>query len=251
MGELLSVVMCSRDDARFAVAEAAYAAALAWADYEIIRIADARSMSEGYNRGYLRARGDRILFSHDDVEFLSPDLAPKLAAHYEKFDVFGVLGTAKLIGPAWHFAGPPVNYGQFAMFNQHGLRVLIWSAPARSVGGIQAVDGMFIATTRAAVERLDGWDESYPGFHCYDIDFSLRAHLAGLRVGVACDLDILHRSDSRFDTPEWQAAATVFMQHHRALLPAKMPMMRWTNQLIHPDDRAHAVRLMHPPHFDT
>jgi len=39
-----------------------------------VRIPDARSLAEGYNRGLRRARGDLLLFSHDDVRIVTPGL---------------------------------------------------------------------------------------------------------------------------------------------------------------------------------
>jgi hypothetical protein len=246
---MLSVVMCSRDDQRFAAAEATWAKAMNGAAYEIVRVPDARSMCEGYNRGYLQAKGERIVFCHDDAFFLSSGLAEKLVAHFDHLDVFGVVGSTTLAGPAFHLAGPPHNYGQLAIDTPpHGLRVTILNAPARRVAGMQALDGVLIAATRRAVERLDGWDEAIPGFHCYDVDFAFRAHLARLRVGVACDLDLLHTSAGRYDTPEWAASAEVFIRTHGPHVRRFTPF-RWTDTNVFTDDLAHAVRLMQPPHW--
>src|SRR4051812_33479043 len=103
--------MCSRDEARFAATRDGYARWFGDAEYELIRIPDARSMSEGYNRGVRQARGKFILFSHDDVELLCDDLSGKLAAHFEHFDVFGVAGTTKFAGPGWGGAGLPHLWG--------------------------------------------------------------------------------------------------------------------------------------------
>ena len=249
---MLSIVMCSRDDQRFAAGEAGYAKAMGSAQYEIIRIPDARSMSEGYNRGYLEARGDQILFSHDDAFFLSGGLAEKLAHHFERFDVFGVIGSTEMAGPVIHAAGPPYLYGQIATIQPpRGLRVCIINAAAPAVPGMKLLDGVLIGATRAAVERLDGWDETFRGFHGYDVDFSFRAHLAGLRVGCACDLDVLHTADSSYDTPEWREAAMRFIAVHKAHLLAAPPDMKWHSAEMWPKDEAHAARLMRPPHWET
>ena len=249
---MLSVVMCSRDDQRFAAAEANWAKAMGAEPYEIIRIPDARSMSEGYNRGYLDSHGDRLVFCHDDAFFLTGGAPEKLSRHFARFDVFGIAGSAKVVGPKLDLAGPPNNYGQVAMNNEpHGLRVVILSVPAPAVPGMKLLDGVLIGATREAVERIDGWDESYPGFHCYDVDFSFRAHLAGLRVGVACDLDILHTANSDYNNPQWRTAAIIFDRKHRQHLPPVIPIYRFQETIIHADDLDHAARLMRPPHWET
>src|SRR5829696_8291577 len=143
---MLSLVICSRDDARFGRAEAAYRAALSSVQHEIIRIPDARGMSEGYSRGIARTRGELLLLSHDDVELLSPDaFAPRLFGHMERFDLIGIAGTTRTVGPGWSMAGPPHLYGQVAHENANApLRVNIFSAPARFVGGVQALDGVLM-----------------------------------------------------------------------------------------------------------
>lgn len=50
---MISVVVCSVDDAKFAAVSASYASGMGAEPYEVIRISDARSLSEGYNRGQI------------------------------------------------------------------------------------------------------------------------------------------------------------------------------------------------------
>jgi hypothetical protein len=64
----LSIVICSIDNAKFSTVVAMYERLLADVPHEIIRIPDARSMSEGYNRGIDRSSGDVLIVSHDDLE---------------------------------------------------------------------------------------------------------------------------------------------------------------------------------------
>src|SRR5688500_4141752 len=95
---LVSVLMCSRDDARFAAAHARYTDAFGGFPHEIVRIPDARSMSEGYNRGLAQVRGDVIVMSHDDLELLAPrDFARRLLGHMDRFDLLGVAGTTRVV----------------------------------------------------------------------------------------------------------------------------------------------------------
>src|SRR5689334_3449801 len=111
---MISVIICSIDDKRFAAVEAMYRALLASTPFEIIRIKGATSLADGYNHGSGLAKGELVVFSHDDIEILSPDFAAGLLEHMEQFDVLGVVGTTKLVAPAWRAAGPPHVYGQVA-----------------------------------------------------------------------------------------------------------------------------------------
>ena len=219
--------------------------------YEIIRIADARSICEGYNRGLAKARGELILFSHDDIEILSPDFKERLLGHMSRFDVVGIAGTTKLIGPAWHLAAPPHVFGQVAMQNSAGLRVAIYCASRRAIASAQALDGVFISVRRNVLNVL-AFDEEIPGFHVYDIDFSYRAFRAGFKIGIACDLDLLHRGEGDYGTPEWKAAALVFLRKHRAVLPPEpKSLIPWQPTTVNVNSAAEAAAVMRPHYFDS
>lgn len=252
--------MLSRDDTRFGRACASYERALRGCEYEVIRIPDARGMCEGLNRGTAQARGGRLILSHDDVEILCDEFPEKLQRRFERFDLFGFCGTTRLIGPSWHLAGPPWIYGQVLEYHRFGagspveLTVVSNGAPARTIPHVQAIDGALMAGHRPVFERFPFDQQTFGGWHMYDVDFSYRVHLAGLKVAIACDLDIFHyapRDVDPFQTREWQLAAQTFYDKHKATLPPlpddwvkfKHTMVRVTS----PDE---GVRVMRAPYFD-
>src|SRR5688572_4221518 len=110
---MISVIICSIDDNRFARVAALYASLLAGEPHEILRISDARSMCEGYNRGVRQSRGDVLVFSHDDIDILlASGLDARLREHLQQFDLIGVAGTDMLVAPIWTHAGPGHIFGQ-------------------------------------------------------------------------------------------------------------------------------------------
>jgi hypothetical protein len=209
---MISVVMCSVDDGRFDAALRHYEQLLGGVDFEIVRIADARSLAEGYNRGLARSKGEIVAFSHDDVEFLAPDFAARLLDHMRHCDVLGVVGTRKLGGPEWYTAGYPYLYGQTACPRKNLRDFLIYHyhVPARRVDKIQALDGQFLCARREVVEAVAFDEVTFDAFHLYDIDFTYRAFRSGLRVSVACDLFPLHESSGDYG-PEWKRYADAFL----------------------------------------
>ncbi len=98
---VISVIICSRDDARFDAVCAEYERVLAGGPCEIIRIPDARSLTEGYNRGFIQSRGEVVIFSHDDIRFLTANIRAELVAALDEFDMVGVAGATQLAGPTW------------------------------------------------------------------------------------------------------------------------------------------------------
>jgi glycosyltransferase involved in cell wall biosynthesis len=199
---MISVIFCSIDKAKADATVHQYSNMLGDEPHEIILIQDARSLAEAYNRGLKQAKGDIIVLSHDDIEFLQPSTwLSKVKSHLSSFDFIGLAGTTKLIGPAWALAGPPYNFGQVAEMNADGdpYRVLIFGTPSPVVPNIQAVDGLFMAFKRDVVNKVRFDEVNFNGFHCYDIDFSFSAYKSGFRLGVATDIPVLHASQGSFD----------------------------------------------------
>jgi len=216
---LVSVIICSITDAKFNAASAMYQRLLAAVPHEIIRISDARSMTEGYNRGIGRSTGDVLIFSHDDVEFLNADFAQRLLRHLGSFDLVGVAGTNLVCGPAWVSAGPPYLFGQVTHPDPRGFTVSFFGAPRAVITDIQALDGLFFALHRRVVEKVR-FDESLPGFHYYDLDFTYSAFLAGFKLAVVNDIHAIHHSQGDFGQ-RWAEQAGRFNEKWAGRLPPR------------------------------
>jgi Glycosyltransferase like family len=245
---MFSIIICSNDPTRFSTARAMYEGIFRGIDWELIRIDDARSLAEGYTQGISRSRGDLIILSHDDITIFSPDMPRRLQAHLSACDLVGVAGTTKLIHPAWIFAGPPFVFGQIVHpAPDGGMGVDIYGAPSPLVRNIQALDGMFIAGRREIFERIGFDARTFDGFHLYDIDFSYRAFLAGMRLAVANDICMRHASTGKFDET-WLRYANRFGakffpgQHDPHIERSKWPFVKIATL-------AEALHVMSPSHW--
>src|SRR5579862_6134840 len=153
---MFSLIVCSINPARTAAIRQVYEQAFAGHQWEFIHIPDAKSLTSGYNRGVAQSKGDIVLFSHDDMEILSPNLPERLTTHLQKYDLLGIAGTTKLIAPAWFLAGYPYIFGHAAHPGQSSpsLCVAVYNAPTPIVGGIQALDGVLLAARRELLNRV-------------------------------------------------------------------------------------------------
>ena len=247
-----SVIICSIDARKFAAVSASYQRALAGATHEIVGIHDARSLAEGYNRGLDRACGDALIFSHDDVEILTPDFAPRLRGHLEAYALIGIAGTTRVVGGAWHLAGHPFDFMLYvAPHPDTGNPVMIVGGGGELiVPGVQALDGVFIAA-RAEVARALRFDEAtFDRFHLYDLDFSFRAFLAGYRLAVCRDMVLVHHSQGAYDA-QWDEQRLRFERKFAGKLAAPLPYRKMpiTNVPLDHDivaDSAELVRLCRP-----
>ncbi|MCL1824644.1 MAG: glycosyltransferase family protein [Betaproteobacteria bacterium] len=214
-----SIIICSIDALKFTQASACYERLLAGFPHEIIGIHDARSLAEGYNRALRRARGDIVIFSHDDILILDPDFGQKISLRLQNFDILGFAGTRRVIAENWWHAGLPWSSGVIAHKNTP-LYLSIWNPePWPLVDGIQGIDGLCIMTRREVAEEI-GFDEiTFDGFHLYDLDFSFSAWRAGKKIGVCCDIPIIHASMGS-NNKEHARYGRLFIEKHKDALPA-------------------------------
>jgi tetratricopeptide (TPR) repeat protein len=211
--EPVSVVVCSIDEARLEAMRRSFRAALGARPHELIVIRDARSLCEGYERGLRAAQHSIVVFSHDDVELLSPRPFDALARALRDHDIVGVVGSTAVNGPAVGWAGHPHLHGAVAYpaAGNGACDATVFSLQGGVIGGMQALDGLLLAARREAALAIGFDARTFDGFHFYDLDFTYRAHLARLKVAVTTEVSALHASDGSFDG-EWRRYAERFRE---------------------------------------
>jgi hypothetical protein len=219
----VSVIVCSIDEARLAAVTAHYRERLAGTPHEILAIRDARSLAGAWNRAAADAKGELLVFSHDDVEHLRPDFAAVLLSALERFDIVGAAGASRCVDAYWPAAGHPHLHGGCAgPAPQGGVTMKLYGVEGESAGAIEALDGMFIAARREAWARSPFDEATFDGFHGYDVDFAFSAAKLGLRVGVDNRFLVLHQSPGRFDE-RWRHYRERFLAKHFPGRPVEPP----------------------------
>lgn len=214
-----SVIMCSVKPWKFATCAQHYENLLAGRPHEIIGIHDAKSLAEGYNRGLARAVGDIIIFSHDDVLILDAHFADKIAARLVDHDILGYAGTSRLIDVGWIAIGQPFIHGVVAHAIDQCLHLNVYGVDAWPVAaGIQAIDGLLMIARRETALAVGFDAETFDGFHFYDLDFSFAAFLAGRKIGVCCDMPLIHASGGNYHTADWQRYSQRFAKKYAGRL---------------------------------
>jgi tetratricopeptide (TPR) repeat protein len=217
--QAVSIVTCSIDDTRLARMRASFDAALGDRAHEYLVIRDARSLSEGYQRGLRAAQHDFVVFSHDDVELASQAPFAALEAALRDHDVVGVAGSRLAAGPAAMWAGHPHLAGTVAYppgGSRTAWKATVYSVATGLIGGMQTLDGLLFAARRACALSV-GFDAgTFDGFHFYDLDFVYRAHRAGHKVAVTTQVLAIHASEGRYDEG-WKRYAERFIAKYPEL----------------------------------
>lgn len=209
----VEVVICSADDQKYANVVRSLFNCRALPIERVIRVHDAQSMCEGYNRGASQTVAPWLLFCHDDIEIIRSD-EDALADVWANWDVVGVCGTARLTAPNWYDSDPNHLLGSVLMPLGKGCRIehQIFGSINQGIIPAQALDGIFIACRRTAWAALK-FDDALAGFTGYDVDFSYRAYLWGFRVGVITNLFVYHESHVANFSPQkmaqWQKNQTI------------------------------------------
>ena len=212
----VAVGMCTVQPQRAERARASLAAALAPAAPDFHVLTDARSLAEAFNRILDRTDADVVILCHDDIESLSPSLHAPLAHALEAADLVGVAGAERVTGPAVLWAGHPHVHGCVSYPRPDAFEAAPLSLRIGIVGGMQALDGVFLAMNRRVARGLRFDAATFDGFHFYDLDFTYRAALAGFRLAVSTEIQLLHASEGDFGA-SWQRYAERFLAKYPAL----------------------------------
>jgi tetratricopeptide (TPR) repeat protein len=212
--ESFTIVVCSIDDAKHHRVASLYRRLFAGAAHELVVVRNARSLASAYNEAVACSTADIVLLSHDDIDILVDDFAPRLASALRRFEGVGVVGSTVMAGPAVGWAGHPNLRGWITHRDPTNAawRVDVLD-PRGTASDIAVLDGVLIAARREVLRAVPFDDVTFDGFHLYDLDWSYRASKAGYRLGVVGDLMLVHESRGRYETA-WERYADRFCLKH-------------------------------------
>ena len=133
------------------------------------------SLTEIYNKGLQDSKYDIVVFCHNDVIFNQKYWGKRVLEHHTKKPDYGILGVAGTSympksGMWWEIQGEMV--GQ-VYHQKDGKRwVSEYNKPFGSkIIDSVVVDGVFFSVKKSNLKS--NFDESFKGFHFYDISFCL------------------------------------------------------------------------------
>lgn len=183
------------------------------------------SIANAYNEAVANCSTPYIILSHNDAfppAALGRRVGQRLLSHMEThdLDLAGFCGSSRFTGPRWQDCNTDL-YG--AVLNippvpkpGDPFSAVVWRRPARVVTGIRVLDGYCLVARTSAIRDI-GFDESYTGFHFYDMLTALKCSKAGKRVAVLCDVPILHQSSVGYSDPAWSADIERFLNECRGI----------------------------------
>lgn len=144
-------------------------------EYEIIQIQNPNSMGicEAYNKGAAQAKFDNLLFLHEDVEFETQNWGNILGEYFTNNEIgaIGVAGNNYI--PNVPFAWWDSFENDFRNMQQYKKKEFLRTYKLEQDHKVYSLDGVFLACTKKTFEQFP-FDENIKGFHCYDLNFSVR-----------------------------------------------------------------------------
>ena len=178
------------------------------------------SLSELYNKGLDESVNDIVVFIHDDLFIDTPDVTLKVLELFRKnpqHGIIGLAGTNHLKSGMWW----EDRESMFGMVNHeiNGEKHLSVYNPQRfneKVKDVIIVDGLFMMVHKKRIKHR--FDESFKGFHFYDIPFCFENFKNNVKVGVTTKIRVTHKSVGMVNE-QWAENKKQFEQRYSFILP--------------------------------
>ncbi|MFL5742652.1 MAG: glycosyltransferase [Flavisolibacter sp.] len=194
-------------------------------DYEIIVIDNSQNhytIFSAYNKGVSLSKYPLLLFMHDDIHYHTHDWGKKLIAHFkdEKVGGVGIAGTPYLSYTPGGWWSSGVGHLYLLQSGRHtDVPQLQNYFPEDSTAEeVVVLDGVWFCIRRELFNGIRFDENTFGGFHFYDVDITLQLHQAGYKLLCVRDILIHHLSMGVLDE-KWVQNAFLFHEKWKEHLP--------------------------------
>ncbi len=181
------------------------------------------SLTKFYNKALAETKNDIVVFVHDDIIVETKQIANRIVRMFEnnpEYGIIGVAGTKYLSNTGRWWDERKSMYGRVAHTHEGKTWLSEYSPDQdRRLEETIIVDGVFFAVHKNRIKQ--NFDESVEGFHFYDVDFSFRNHLEGVKVGVTTEIRINHMSIG-MTNEQWESNRLQFSEKYKDNLPVRL-----------------------------
>jgi glycosyltransferase involved in cell wall biosynthesis len=181
------------------------------------------SLTEVYNKILKQSSNDIVVLCHDDIYFDSKNWGSKILNYFKRNSDYGILGLAGTTnmpksGRWWE------DFSKMKGIVNHEHEGKKWESKYSASKGNQLdnvvlVDGLFIVVNKKNIKKP--FNEEIGGFHFYDVDFSFRNFIEGVKIGVMYDVRVTHKSIGQTNE-QWEKNREIFAEKYKDILPVKV-----------------------------
>lgn len=178
------------------------------------------SLSDVYNIILKKATNDIVILCHDDIYFETNSWGNKIIKHFKKNPEYGILGVAGSTnipksGMWWE------DRKKMRGIVNHEHEGRKWeskysSGIGNNIDNVVLVDGLFLVINKKNIKKT--FNSDVKGFHFYDVDFSFRNYIEGVKIGVIYDVRVTHKSIGQTNQ-QWEDNRQIFVENNKDVLP--------------------------------
>ena len=180
---------------------------------------------QAYNLGVSKSNFSYLCFMHDDILFHTPNCGQIVCRHFEDnaTGAIGIGGSKYLSympGAWWSTGFEELNIIHTDPANNKSVTQTI----KKTVGNkseVTAVDGVWFCIPRQLFQKIKFDEETFKGFHHYDLDICRQIAAQGYKIYVVFDVLIEHFSRGNINQ-SWLDNALIFQRKWRKQLPASL-----------------------------
>ena len=197
-------------------------------EYELVVIDNSKnqfSIFQAYNEGVCRARYPYLCFMHEDILFHTQNWGKNVVEHFkdEKVGLIGVAGGHYMADCPSSWNSTLVYSENYLMSSiENGLKETTHFNRLSYFNGLSvevvAVDGVWFCTPKSLFKKAKFDDQTFKGFHCYDLDICFQVRNTGHKVLVVSDVLIEHFSGGNWNI-EWFENLLLFFNKWKECLP--------------------------------
>ena len=171
-------------------------------DYEVIFIDNSDnkySIFSAYNEGVKQSKYPYLCFIHEDIIFRSNNWGKLLCKAFEtssKIGMIGVIGAKMIFDYTWGWWTAP----QVGKIIQSNKTTRITSKYTQCLDehpillNAAICDGLFLAFPKIIFDQISFDENTYKGFHGYDMDISMQVLVSGYEIKVIQNILVEHFS---------------------------------------------------------
>ena len=161
-----------------------------------------------------------FVMCHNDITIKTRNWGKLLLAKFNNsnFNIIGVAGSTHMPKSGMWWEDRSKMLGIVEHTNGINNWVSNFSSEIYDVKDVVLIDGLFMSFDPDTI--IHKFDETYKGFHFYDVSFCIPNYLDGCNIGVTTVIKILHDSIG-VTTEEWDDNRVQFANQYKDELPIK------------------------------
>jgi len=159
-----------------------------------------------------------FVMCHNDIWFKTMNWGKQLLSKFNNtnYDIIGVAGSTYLPESGRWWEDNKKMLGIVEHTNGLTQWVSQYSPEIYGVKDVVLIDGLFMSFNPDTI--IHKFDESYKGFHLYDLSFCIPNYFDGCNIGVTTSIRILHESIGETNQ-EWELNRQQFVKQWEDELP--------------------------------